>query len=95
MNTLGELREHAEWVETLAASDMDGISAVNLNVKLISALDLADALVAERDRYKEALRDAADRIEADALQIHGEWGVGPYEPDPFIAELRALAGEET
>lgn len=53
-----------------------------------------EALVAEVERLRLAADEAADRIAGDDRQIHDEWGVGPYEPDPWIEELRALARGE-
>lgn len=49
------------------------------------------AMGREITKLREALLEAAERIEGDDHQIHSEWGVGPYEADPYIEELRALA----
>ena len=58
-----------------------------------SAARIAE-LEAEVARLRKALAEAAERIEGDDHQIHSEWGVGPYEADPYIEELRALARGE-
>jgi len=60
--------------------------------------EVTASLRAAKDReivlLREALADAAERIYRDDCQIHSEWGVGPYKPDPLIEELRALSRGE-
>ena len=59
---------------------------------VLEQLAAAEEQVAQVSKLQEALRGAADRINADDKIIHNDRGTGPYVDDPYVNELRGLAG---
>lgn len=61
MNRIERIREQAEWVATLNANDMDGISAANINAELLEVLAALREAKAENERLN-VIADAAEAL---------------------------------